>query len=301
MQFVIDLISRASQSRHTHSMSYSDAVNYILQVIVDVIVYGECVCVWWVCVWVWVCVCDKAVSVQCCLCVWWVCVWCVSVVYGECVISTGELCCKMIPIAVHSFSVSVVQCDCMCVWFSYCTHVHTLPLWHSKALFKLCCEPCTFSCSTMVWSHWLLFSLTGSEFLNLWQQYSVTTIYYCQENVSMYWSHMAQQVHILHTVVHLDNYMVNYSIRQYTLTHHCRIASPNLLVRCSSYNWHYIDAKWVCVHSVQCCWVLTACAVSFYSCVVFLQNAQKFTRLATKQQWPHSSAADWLITTAVLR
>ena len=45
MQFVIDLISRASQSRHTHSMSYSDAVNYILQVIVDVIVYGECVCV----------------------------------------------------------------------------------------------------------------------------------------------------------------------------------------------------------------------------------------------------------------
>ena len=53
MQFVIDLISRASQSRHTHSMSYSDAVNYILQVIVDVIVYGECVCVYGECV----CVC----------------------------------------------------------------------------------------------------------------------------------------------------------------------------------------------------------------------------------------------------
>ena len=46
MQFVIDLISRASQSRHTHSMSYSDAVNCILQVIVDVIVYGECKCVY---------------------------------------------------------------------------------------------------------------------------------------------------------------------------------------------------------------------------------------------------------------
>ena len=29
MQFVVDLISRASQSRHTHSMSYSDAVHYI--------------------------------------------------------------------------------------------------------------------------------------------------------------------------------------------------------------------------------------------------------------------------------
>ena len=27
-------------------MSYSDAVNYILQVIVDVIVYGECKCVY---------------------------------------------------------------------------------------------------------------------------------------------------------------------------------------------------------------------------------------------------------------
>ena len=41
MQFVIDLISRASQSRHTHSMSYSDAVNCDRGR-----VYGECVCVW---------------------------------------------------------------------------------------------------------------------------------------------------------------------------------------------------------------------------------------------------------------
>ena len=41
MQFVIDMISRASQSRHTHSMSYNDAINYILQVIVDVVVFGE--------------------------------------------------------------------------------------------------------------------------------------------------------------------------------------------------------------------------------------------------------------------
>ena len=83
MQFVIDLISRASQSRHTHSMSYSDAVNYILQVIVDVIVYGERVSVYGVCVSVCVCecvcmVCVCMVSVcECvcvCVCVWWVCV-----------------------------------------------------------------------------------------------------------------------------------------------------------------------------------------------------------------------------------
>ena len=64
MQFVIDLISRASQSRHTHSMSYSDAVNYILQVIVDVIVYGERVSVYGVCV----CVCVSVYGV--CVCVW---------------------------------------------------------------------------------------------------------------------------------------------------------------------------------------------------------------------------------------
>ena len=47
MQFVIDLISRCQSVHDTlTAMSYSDAVNYILQVIVDVIVYGECVCVW---------------------------------------------------------------------------------------------------------------------------------------------------------------------------------------------------------------------------------------------------------------
>ena len=44
MQFVIDLISRASQSRHTHSMSYSDAVNNILQVILDVIDMVSVIC-----------------------------------------------------------------------------------------------------------------------------------------------------------------------------------------------------------------------------------------------------------------
>ena len=40
IQLVVGLVARASQSKHTHTMSYSEAVDFLLQVVVDVAVYA---------------------------------------------------------------------------------------------------------------------------------------------------------------------------------------------------------------------------------------------------------------------